>query len=319
MAEMTFAEAVNQAIMEIMEREPRAILIGGIGGPARQKFPNRVKDPPIAELGYCGIAAGAAMTGLRPIVSVGTGTFIYEALPQVLNEAMVARYGSAGQVTCPVVFHIRAGIRGAGALQHSASPQPMFWNTPGIQIVAPATPADARGLMLTAALRSQDPTLFIDHQRLAGLRGPVPESDGEVPFGVAAVRREGSDVSIIACSIMVPRALEAAERLAREDGISAEVVDLRTLVPLDKGAILKSVAKTGRAVIADETQRSCGVTAELAAVLAEEGFQHLRAPVRRVAIPDVHISFAKTEEDYVTPSAHHIVAAAREIVRKSGN
>lgn len=314
MAEMTFADAVNAAVMEIMEREPRTILIGGIGGPARQKYPNRVKDPPIAELGYCGIAAGAAMTGLRPIVGIGTGTFIYEGIPQVLNEAAVARYGSAGQVTCPVVFHIRAGIRGAGALQHSAAPQPMFWNTPGIQIVAPATPADAKGLMLTAGLRSQDPVLFVDHQRLAGLKGEVPDGDPNMPFGKAVVRREGTDVSIIASSIMVPRALDAAEQLARE-GISAEVVDLRTLVPLDKATVLASVAKTGRAIVADETQRSCGVSAELAAIIAEEGFSSLKAPVRRVAIPDVHISFARTEEDYVTPSAHHIVTAAKEICK----
>lgn len=315
MREMTFAEAFNEGVVEAMERDPRTILIGGVSGPAKQRFPERSKEPPIAELGFCGIAVGAAMTGLRPIVGVGTGTFIYEALPQILNEAAVARFGSAGQVTAPVVIHMRAGIRGAGALQHSASPQPIFWNTPGLQIVAPSTPADAKGFLLTAALRSQDPTIFIDHTRLAGVRGEVPEGDPELRFGEAAIRRQGTDVSIIASSIMVPRALQAAETLASDHGISAEVVDLRTLVPLDTATILASVAKTGRVVVADETQRSCGVTAEIAAIIAEQGFEHLKAPVRRVAIPDVHISFSKNEEEYATPSSRHIVEAARGICK----
>ena len=315
MPEMTFAEAINLAVQEVMDKEPRTILIGSIGSQAvRQKYPDRVKSPPIAELGFCGIAIGAAMTGLRPIVSVGTGTFIYEAIPQVLNEAAVARYGSSGQVTAPVVFHVRTGIRGAGALQHSASPQPMFWNTPGVPIVAPATPADARGLMLTAALRSQDPVLFVDHERLSRQRGQVPEQPEEIPFGVARVAREGKDVTIVATSVMVPRCLDAAEKLQQE-GISAEVLDLRTLVPLDKAAIIASVAKTGRVVIADETQRSCGVTAELAAIVADEGFAYLKAPVKRVAIPDVHISFAKPQEDHVTPTAERVVEAVRAICK----
>ncbi|MBI2986425.1 MAG: alpha-ketoacid dehydrogenase subunit beta [Deltaproteobacteria bacterium] len=315
MPEMSYAEALSQALVEIMEQEPRAVLIGGAFGPLGKRFANRIKQPPIAELGYCGIAVGAAMTGLRPIVSLGTASFIYEALPQVLNEASVARYGSAGQLSVPVVFHVRVGIRGAGAMQHSAAPQPIFWNTPGLQIAVPSSPADAKGLMLTAALRSQDPTIFIDHTRLHRLRGPVPDGPTEVPFGVAQVKREGKDVTVLATSVMVPRALEAAEQLAREDGIAAEVVDLRTLVPLDKAAVLASVAKTGRVLIADETQKSCGVGAELAALICEEAFFHLKAPVRRVAIPDVPIPYSKSEEDYVTPGSHHIMAGVREICR----
>ena len=248
-------------------------------------------------------------------MAVGTGSFLYEAWPQVVNEAAVICYGTRGQVTVPVVFHLLVGIRGAGAVQHSASPQAMLWNAPGLQIVCPGSPADAKGLMKTAALRSANPTIFVDHPRLQGLRGPVAEGDGEIPFGVAEVKRAGSDVTIVAASIMVPRALEAAETLAREDGIAAEVVDPRTLVPLDRAGILASVAKTGRVVVADETPRSCGVAAELAAIIADEGFSSLKAPIKRVAIPDVPIPYTQAEEDYITPSAAGIVAAAREICR----
>ncbi len=324
MRDMTFAQALSLGLQEALEQDDRVVLIGasfggqsdgGAFAPLRERFSDRITDPPIAELGYCGIAIGAAMTGLRPIVAMGTGSFSYEAFPQIVNEAPLAHYGTRGQVTCPVVFHMRTGIRGAGALQHSSSPQAMFWNTPGLQIAVPGAPADARGLMKTAALRSENPTIFIDHGRLQAVTGPVDDiGPGEVPFGVAEVKRLGTDVTIVATSVMVPRAMDAAERLARS-GISAEVVDPRTLVPLDKHAILSSVAKTGRVVVADETQRSCGVTAELAAIIAEEGFWSLKAPVKRVAIPDVPVPYHEAEEDFITPTADRIVDAVNEICR----
>ncbi len=191
----------------------------------------------------------------------------------------------------------------------------MYWNTPGLQLVVPGSPADARGLMKTVALRSENPTIFIDHQRLQGVTGMVDDDGaGEVPLGVAEVKREGSDVTIVAVSVMVARALEAAEKLAAE-GISAEVVDPRTLVPLDKNAILKSVAKTGRAVVADESQLSCGVASELAAIIAEEGFESLKAPVKRVAIPNVPIPFHESEEQYITPSTGRIIDAVKQICK----
>ena len=189
----------------------------------------------------------------------------------------------------------------------------MYWNTPGLQIVVPGSPADARGLMKTVALRSENPTIFIDHQRMQGVTGMVDDDGpGEIPLGVAEVKREGSDVTIVAASVMVARALEAAEKLAA-DGISAEVVDPRTLVPLDKGTILKSVAKTGRVVVTDESQLSCGVASELAAIIAEEGFESLKAPVKRVAIPNVPIPFHASEEEYITPTAEKIIAAVKQI------
>jgi len=325
MREISYGLAMAEGMMEALDRDERIILInGGYGGLSaarsafdrlRRDYASRILNPPISELGSCGMAVGAAMTGLRPMVSVGTGSFIFEAFPQVINEAPQAYYNSAGQVTVPVVFHMYVGIRRAGAVQHSASPQSMFWNVPGLQVVCPSSPADVKGLVKTALLRSMNPTIFIDHSLLLDQQGPVPEEEYEVPFGQASVRREGSDVSIVAVGVMVGRALEAAERLAREDGLSCEVVDPRTLVPLDKAAILASVRKTGRAVVADESQRSCGVASELAAILAEEAFSSLKAPVKRVAIPNVPIIYAKTSEEAITPTADTIVAAVRSITR----
>jgi pyruvate dehydrogenase E1 component beta subunit len=322
---MTYAQALALGLTECLDKDPRVVLINASYGGftphrnsyavLREKYADRITDAPIAELGYCGMAIGAAMTGLRPIVALSTAAFSFEAWPQIVNEAAVACYGSAGQVTAPVVFHMLTGIRGAGAVQHSHAPQAMFCNAPGLQVVTPGTPADARGLLRTAALESSNPTVFIDHARLQGVKGTVKKADGAIPFGVAEVKRRGSDVTIIAVSIMVPRALEAAEALAREH-ISAEVVDPRTLVPLDKATILASVAKTGRVVIADESQLTCGVAAELAAVIVEEGFETLKAPIRRVGIPNVPIPNHKAEEDFVTPSAEKIVSAARSLCGK---
>ncbi len=322
MPEMTYAQALSSALVRALEKDPTVTLIGaGFGGLTeraayqvlRQRFADRIYDPPIAELGYCGIAAGAAMTGLRPIVTIGTGTFSLEAVPQIMNEAGIAYYGSGGRTNVPVVFHMLAGIRGAGAMQHSGAPQPMYWNSPGLQIACPGSPADARGLMLTAALESKNPVIFIDHARLQGTRGNVDESRGAIPFGVAEVKRQGTDVTIVAAGIMVPRALEAAEALAGE-GISAEVVDPRTLVPLDKDTILRSVAKTGRAVVADESQLACGVASEIAATIVEEAFSSLKAPVKRVAIPNVPIPYHQAEEDRITPTAERVVEAVHQVM-----
>ena len=322
MTQITYSQAMAMGIQEALAEDASVVLIGaGFGGlrgdpvawsALREKFADRITNPPIAEIGYCGIAVGAALTGLRPIVAIGTGSFSFEAFPQIANEAPQAYYGTRGQVTCPVVFHMRAGIRGAGALQHSTAPQAMYWNTPGLEICVPGSPADVRGL-IKAAVRSDNPTIFIDHEQLHPVVGEVDESPGgDIPMGVGEVKREGSDVTIVATSIMVLRALQAAESLASQ-GIQAEVVDPRTLVPLDKETILHSVAKTGRVVVADETQKSCGVAAEFAAIIAEEGFESLKAPVKRVAIPNVPIPYHQSEEDYVTPTAERIVEAARAI------
>jgi acetoin:2,6-dichlorophenolindophenol oxidoreductase subunit beta len=322
--EMTFGEALVNALADILERDKRVVLIGGglVGsGPGqaqfarlRQKYASRIKSPPIAELGFCGIAAGAAMAGLRPLVDIGTATFSYEAIPQIVNEAAIAYSNSGGQTNVPVTYFMRYGIRGGGGVQHSGSPQPWYWNTPGLQVAMPSSPADANGLLRTALLKSRDPTIFFAHERLMNESGPVPDGEFEIPFGQAEVKRQGRDVTIIATGVQVPRALAAAETLAKE-GISAEVVDPRTLEPLDKPTLIASVKKTGRLVVTDESHDNCSVASGLAAIMADEAFGSLRAPIKRVTIPHVPVPFAVPMEDYVTPTAERIAEAARSLLR----
>src|SRR5713226_2384598 len=248
MRELAYYEAKFEALDEIMAADPRVHLINGTFlslSPRRQVFQNLVKkygdrimSPPISELSFCGLAAGAAMAGLRPIVDLSTGSFIFEGWPQVANEAANAFYMSGGQTRVPVVFHLFHGLRGGGAAQHSASPQAMLWNNPGLEIVLPSSPRDVKGLLKTA-VASDNPTIFVDHVQLLETRGPVPENDEAIPFGVADVKRPGSNVTVIATSYMVQRCLKVAEALARE-GIEVEVVDPRTLVPLDFSTLLRS-------------------------------------------------------------------------------
>ncbi len=218
---------------------------------------------------------------------------------------------SGGRLRLPLVFHFLHGLRGGGGAQHSHSPQAMLWNAPGLQIMLPATPFDVKG-MLRSAIESGNPTIFADHSKLMGLSGPVPPEPYVIPLGVAEVRRAGRDVTIVATSYAVHHALAAAEALA-DEGIDAEVLDPRTIVPLDRDAILASVARTGRLVVVDETHRSCGVASEIAATVAEDGFGSLRAPIRRVAVPDVPIPFSAVLERELELSPEHIAAAVREL------
>ncbi len=321
--EMTFGEALLTAINEVAEKDPRLVFFNpSFAGEAgqdklaafRKKYAARIKYPPIAEIGFCGIATGAAMAGLRPVVDLSTATFSYEAIPQIVNEAAIAYSNSGGQTNVPVVFYLKFGIRGGGGVQHSGSPQSWYWNTPGLQIVMPSTPADAKGLMRTVLTTSQDPTIFFGHDRLLDNRGVVPDGAYEIPLGKADVKREGKDLTIIATSIQVPRALAAAETLSKE-GISAEVIDPRSLQPLDKPALLTSIKKTGRVLITDESHDNCGVAAGVAAIIADEGFSSLRAPIRRVTIPPVPVPYSVPLENYVTPMPERIVETARELMR----
>ncbi len=321
MATMNHAEALLDALHRSMTEDDGVSLIGstvfGLGPQRvlldrlRTDFPDRIYDPPVSESACASIGIGAAMAGDRPIVDIGTASFMFEAWSQVVNEGGSARYMSGGQISVPVVFHMLHGLRGGGAAQHSHSPQGMLWNAPGIEIVLPASPHDAKGLM-RSAIKSDNPTVVVDHARLLGIEADVPEEDYEIPFGVADIKREGSDVTVVATSYMVQVALEAAETLAGE-GIEVEVVDPRTIVPLDRAAILDSVAKTGRLVVADEANVSCGIASEIAAIVAEEGFATLNAPIRRVARPDVPAPFSPTLEAYIAPTAEKIAAAVREI------
>jgi len=323
MREISYAEAKVEALFEVMRANERVHLIGNMFlglSPRRtlltrlrEEFPSRIFDPPISEAGFCGLAAGAAMAGLRAIVDVTTASFLFQAFPQVVNEAANACYMSGGQIHVPVVFHTLHGIRGGGAAQHSHSPQAMLWNAPGLEIALPSSPRDVKGLLKAAAGRD-NPIVFVDHAKLFEVRGPVPEGDYVIPFGQADVKRSGRDVTVVATSLMVQRALKASTELATK-GIEVEVVDPRTLVPLDKKSILDSVAKTGRLVVVDECHRSCGVAAEIAAMVAEEGFAHLKAPIKRVTTLDVPIPFSRPLETYVEVTEEKIVEAVLSLTR----
>jgi pyruvate dehydrogenase E1 component beta subunit len=322
MREITYAEGMARGLTEVLEADPRVHLMGqyffGLTEhrsktvAIRERFGERIWDPPIAEIGYVGTGIGAAISGLRPIVDVATASFIFQAWSQVVNEAANAHYMTGGQTPVPMVIHVNHGVRGRGAAQHSHSPQAALWNTPGIKIMLPSSPRDVRGLIHTA-VADDNPVFWADHVKLFDTLGEAPDEVEAIPFGVADVKRTGSDVTIVATSYQVVRSLEAAEVLAAE-GIDAEVVDPRTLVPLDLEAILTSVAKTGRLVIVDEGHRSAGVGSEFAALVAEHAFDALRAPIRRVATADVPIPFSLALEAAVEPTVGRIVEAVKAVV-----
>ncbi len=321
---ISFAQAIAEGVDGILDEDPRLQLIGGrftghtksahVMDPVIQKHAARVSWPPISEMAYCGVAIGAAMSGIRTIVEMSTATFSYEAIPQIVNEAAILHANSNGRVCAPVVFHMLYGLRGAGGAQHSGSPQGWYWSTPGLQVAMPATPADVKGLLRYAALRSHGPTVFLDHARLMEGFGLVPDGPYEIPFGEAKVEREGNDVTVVATSIQVQRALEAADVLYRDDDLSAEVVNLRTLRPLDLATIARSVEKTGRVVVTDESSEDAGVASALAGIVADEMFGALRAPVRRVGVLPVPVPYSKPMEDHIMPRVDRIVAALREVV-----
>jgi pyruvate dehydrogenase E1 component beta subunit len=322
--ELAYTQALAEALGSILEQDERVVLFGAnfVGaGPGRarmadlqRRFTERIVWPPIAELAYCGIAIGAAMAGLRPIVDLSTATFSYEAIPQIVNEAAIAYANSSGVTTTPVVFHMLYGIRGGGAAQHSGSPQAWYWNAPGLQVAMPGSPADVAGLLRWAARKSRSPVAFMSHQRLFDVTGAVPDGDYEVPFGVAEVKRPGADATVIACGVQVPRALEAASTLAAQDGIDCEVVDPRTLSPLDVDALAASVRKTGRVVVTDESHDQAGAAAGIAAILADVAFDALRAPIKRVSTQHAPVPYARTLEAAITPTPERIVATVRSLL-----
>ena len=323
MREIGYAEALIEVLTELLAEDKRVHLIGNhfLGlhpkrtmlESLREKFESQVMDPPISEIGSAGLGIGAAMSGLRPIVDFYTASFIYQAWPQVVNEAANALYMSGGQTRVPVVFHILHGLRGGGAAQHSQSPQAMLWNAPGIEIAIPSSPRDVKGLM-RSAVRSENPTLFVNHVRLFNTKGPVPDDPNfTIPFGQAEVKRAGRDVTVVANSFQVERALQAAAALQGE-GIDVEVVDPRTLVPLDEATLLASVRKTGRLVVVDECHRRCGIAGELIAVVAENDAVRLKAHPKRVVTEDVPIPFSPKLEEVIGPSEEKIKAAVRAVM-----
>lgn len=314
MAELTYVDALNQAIKEEMRRDEKVFIMGesirggiyGVTGGLSQEFDERVIDTPLSENGFFGAAVGAAAVGMRPIVQ-SLSSFMWVAMDQLVSQASKMRYMFGGQVNLPIVYRCGMNYGNNTAAHHTDRPYPMFMNMPGLKIVIPTTPADAKGLLKTA-IRTNDPVLFFEDNNIAGVRGEVSDDeDFTIPFGVADIKREGTDVTVIALAGMVRRALQVAEDL--KDEISIEVIDPRSIVPLDKDTILKSVAKTGRAVIVDPAHKSCSVASEISAIIAQEGFWSLQAPIQRVASLDVHFPFSPALEKLVFPNEEKIAEA----------
>ena len=316
--EMMYGEAMAAAIVEEMQRDPNVIFYGQNMAmtdrdPMRKMFgKDRVRIAPISETAEIGIAVGAALTGLRPIVELWMSEFMLVAMDQVINEAPRLRYMSGGQVKVPLVLKAGFGFAAGWAGQHSNCLYHTMMGIPGLKIAMPSTPADAKGLM-TASIRDDNPVVYLHHYMLTLETGEVPEGEYVVPFGVADVKRRGTDVTIVATAWMVKKALAAAELLA-QDGISAEVIDPRTLAPLDIDTIVASVGRTGRLVLVDQAPRHSSASAIIAAEVAEKGFENLHAPIRMVTALDTSIPYSEPLESYVQPNEEKIVQAVHAVV-----
>lgn len=327
MAVLQYREALNRAMTEEMERDDRVFLMGEevaeyngaykVSQGMLDRFgARRVIDTPISEEGFCGIGIGAAMVGLRPIVEFMTFSFSWVAFDQIVNNAANMRYMSGGQFKVPIVFRGNSGIAGCLGATHSHRPEAVYSHFPGLIVMAPATPADAKG-MLKAAIRCDDPVIFLEHENLLGDRGEVPDDpDFLVPIGQADVKRPGSDVTIITYSRSLSISLKAAEKLA-EEGVDAEVIDLRTIRPLDLDTLLASVHKTHRAVIVEEDWPYNGVGAGIADRIYQKAFDELDAPIRRVAALDTPIPYNRNLEALVLPSVERVVAQVKDVLYKS--
>ena len=321
MAVMRYQEAIRLAMTEEMERDEDVFICGEEVGQYQgtykvtegmlQKFgPKRVVDTPISEIGIAGLATGAAMVGMKPVAEFMTWSFALEAMDQLVNHAAKITYMSGGRIKCPVVFRGPAGVGTQLSAQHSQSLESWYAHTPGFKVVMPAMPEDAKGLLKTA-IRDTNPIIFMEHAGLYGFKGEVPEDpEFMVPFGKAAVRREGTDISLVSYSRGVHLCLKAAETLAK-DKISCEVIDLRTLVPLDMETVAASVRKTHHAVVAQEEWKNCGFASELAARIYEQAFDDLDAPIERVGGADVPMPYAKNLERAAIPTADDIIAAVK--------
>jgi pyruvate dehydrogenase E1 component beta subunit len=323
--EITFLEALNEALRQEMERDPTVIIMGedvgvygGVFGVTKgllEKFGfERVIDTPISEAGFIGATIGAAATGLRPVVELMFVDFFGVAMDQIYNQAAKMRYMFGGKIKVPITIRTTIGGGLSAAAQHSQVLYSIFAHVPGLKVVVPSTPYDAKGLLISS-IRDDNPVMFFEHKLLYPIKGPVPIEPYTIPLGKADIKREGTDVTIIGLALTIHQALEAADILAKE-GVSAEVIDPRTIVPFDKEAILKSVRKTGRVVIVDEDYDRCGFASWVAAVIADEAFEYLDAPVKRVTTPNVPIPFSPPLEKHVLPNTEKIVKAVRAVVRK---
>jgi pyruvate/2-oxoglutarate/acetoin dehydrogenase E1 component len=321
--ELTLGEAVREALTEEMRRDSRVFICGEDIAEAGTVFkvltglvdefgPERVLDTPISEPGFTGIAVGAAMTGLRPVVDIMFGDFSTLVMDQMVNQAAKVHYMSGGKWKVPMVMRATLGASRRSAAQHSQSLHAWFSHIPGLKVVLPSTPYDAKGLMKTA-IRDENPVVFFEDKMMYKLKGPVPAEDYTIPFGVADVKRQGDDITIVATSSMVQVALGAAKMLD-EEGISAEVIDPRTVWPLDEKTLIDSVKKTSKAIVVDEGYERYGVTAEIASVIAEKAFFDLDAPVKRIGAMHVPIPFSPPLEDATVPTEQMVFEAARKMV-----
>lgn len=324
--EITFGQAINEAIAEEMRRDPRVFVIGEdvaeagtpfkvLSGLVKEFGPKRVIDSPISEAGIAGIGVGAAMTGMRPVVDIMFGDFITLTMDQLVNQAAKIHYMSGGKLKVPMVLRTTLGATRRSAAQHSQSLQAWVSHIPGLKVAIPATPYDAKGL-LKSAIRDDNPVVFFEDKLMYPLKGHVPEEEYTIPFGVADVKRGGSDITLVATSSMVQVALAAAESL-ESNGISAEVIDVRTTLPLDKQTLIDSVKKTSRAIVVDEGYEGYGVTAEIASVIADGAFYYLDAPVKRMGAMNVPVPFSPVLEDQTVPTSESVVDAAKRLCNKT--
>src|SRR5579862_3522455 len=324
--ELTLAQAIREALAEEMRRDPRVFILGEDIAEAGHPFkvltglveefgPKRVLDTPISEAGFTGIAVGAAMTGLRPVIDIMFGDFIGLTMDQMVNQAAKIHYMSGGKWKVPMVLRTTLGATRRSAAQHSQSLHAWLCHIPGLKVAMPSTPYDAKGLLKTA-IRDENPVVFFEDKMMYKLKGPVPDGDYTIPFGVADIKRAGKDITIVATSSMVQVALGAAE-LLQEIGISAEVIDPRTMWPLDEKTLVESAKKTSRAIVVDEGYGRYGVTGEIASVIAEGAFYNLDAPVKRMGAMHVPIPFSPPLEDVTVPSEKGVFEVARALCGKA--
>ena len=320
--EITFGQAINEALAEEMRRDPTVFIIGEdvaeagtpfkvLSGLVKEFGTQRVIDSPISEAGIAGIGVGAAMTGMRPVVDIMFGDFITLTMDQMVNQAAKIHYMSGGKLKVPMVLRTTLGASRRSAAQHSQSLHAWLSHIPGLKVVVPSTPYDAKGL-LKSAIRDDNPVVFFEDKMMYQLKGPVPAAEYTIPLGVADVKRAGSDITFVATSSMVHVALAAAESLGGS-GINAEVIDVRTTAPFDKQTIIASVKKTSRAIVIDEGYERYGVTAEIASVIADGAFYYLDAPVKRMGAMDVPVPFSPVLEDQTVPTAEAVAEMAKEL------
>ena len=326
MADKYLIKAMHEGLRAAMREDERVVLIGedvsrGVTGATKgliDEFgPMRVRNTPISEQAFVGACVGAAAVGLRPVADLMFASFFYIAMDAVANQAAKLRYMSGGQVELPIVYVATAGPSGSAAAQHSESPHPMLMNVAGLKIVMPSTPYDAKGLLI-ASIRDPNPVVYLQDAEIGGVKGPVPDEPYQVPLGVADIKREGTDVTVVAIGATVRRALTVADALQSDSGVSVEVIDPRSLAPLDERTILDSVAKTGRLVVVDNARQRCSAASEIAALVAEKAWDALVAAPRRVAQADVPMPYAPNLELEVTVGEQDIRAAVLDVVNDDG-